>query len=69
MGEWIKLYNGILYRLRSIFVGFVEKNACDSDTPWCARLYRLGFDGVYEFPTKEEAKAFVETTAAIVLGE
>lgn len=71
MGEWVKLYNGIHYRLRSIFVGFVQKNACYSDTPWVAYVwsYSRSKPISQHFSSTEEAKAFVETTAALVLGE
>lgn len=69
MGEWVGLYTHSYFRLNTAFVGYVEQNACDSDMPWlaCVSIHSLYTE--YGFPTKKEAKAFVETTVALVLGE
>lgn len=73
MGEWVPTYIDVIsYVYSGRVAGYIRKPYAAGNARFTAYIYdhtwHIGEDAHY-FSTVEEAKAFVETTAALVLGD
>lgn len=73
MGTWIPTYIDVIaYVYNGRGAGYVRKPYAAGSTQFTVCIYdhtwRIGEDAYY-FSTEEEAKAFVETTVSLVLGD